>query len=119
MFETKPAAAIVVPRGLKNESCHEWILGGIMPSHFRFRSMAEFIEPPPTWTAFLLGIISEGVNRAISTMQIQKYFLFQRIMINNFRYNIVIQHTFLKYILPNTRLIWKDCTFVEESCQMY
>lgn len=26
MFETEPAAAIVVPRGLKNESCHEWIL---------------------------------------------------------------------------------------------
>lgn len=72
MFETEPAAAIVVPRGLKNESCHEWILGGIMPSHFRFRSMAEFIEPPPSWAVFLLGIISSRVNRTISTMRIQK-----------------------------------------------
>lgn len=63
VFGTEPAAAIVVPRGLKNESCHEWISGGIMPSHFRFHSMVEFIEPP-TWTAFPLGVISGRVNRA-------------------------------------------------------
>jgi len=62
VFETESAAAIVVPRGLKNESCHEWISGGIMPSHFRFHSMVEFIEPP-TWTVFPLAVISGRVNR--------------------------------------------------------
>lgn len=63
----EPVAAIVVPRGLKNESCHEWILGGIIPSHFRFHWIVEFIEPP-TWTAFLLRVISGRVNRTISTI---------------------------------------------------
>jgi len=63
VFGTESAAAIVVPRGLKNESWLEWISGGIMPSHFRFYSMVEFIEPP-TWTAFPFVIISGRVNRA-------------------------------------------------------
>lgn len=63
VFETEPAAAIVVPRGLKNESCHEWISGGIMPSHFRFHSMVEF-RAANSWTAFPLGVISGRVNRA-------------------------------------------------------
>lgn len=70
MFGTESTATIVAPRGLKNESCDEWILGRIMPSHFRFHSMAEFIEPP-TWTAFPHGVISGRVNRAISTTRIQ------------------------------------------------
>lgn len=67
VFGTEPAAAIVVPRGLKNESCHEWISGGIMPSHFRFHSMVEFIEPP-TWSGLpARSNLRSRKSRAIST----------------------------------------------------